>query len=76
MDYLTEMLESNISLETLWINNCGISAGNKKRLKEVVQSLRRFFLLFVDDIPDRVLEISKKLMKNRGQSPILLQLVR
>jgi hypothetical protein len=76
MDYLTEMLESNISLETLWINNCGISVGNKKKLKEVVQSLRRFFLLFVDDIPADVLEMSKNLMTNRGQSPILLRLVR
>jgi Ran GTPase-activating protein (RanGAP) involved in mRNA processing and transport len=67
IDYLIEMLKSNISLETLWINNCKISNQEKKRLQKFVESRRRFFLLFVDDVPDHILKLSEKLTNNRRQ---------
>lgn len=67
IDYLIEMLKSNTSLETLWINNCKISNQEKKRLQKFVESRRRFFLLFVDDVPDHILKLSEKLTNNRRQ---------
>lgn len=50
VDSLVEMLKENKTLETLWINNCNLSAEGKKKLQKVTQSNQRFFLLFVKDI--------------------------
>jgi hypothetical protein len=47
VDFLVEVLEQNKSLETLWINDCNLSSKGKQTLQQIVQSNRRFFLLFV-----------------------------
>jgi hypothetical protein len=64
MDYLSEMLKTNTSLETFWINNCGISPEEKAKLQKIVQEHRRFFLLFVDDTPNHILAESKSLIED------------
>jgi Ran GTPase-activating protein (RanGAP) involved in mRNA processing and transport len=43
--YLTNMLNQNRSLKTLWLIDCNLTNADKQRLKEVVASKKTFHLI-------------------------------